>query len=82
MIIYEWNLLSRKPSMLQPGMKNKLIGTVRILSDGYFFGTIPELMVDPEYQGQGIGKRLRELAWDASETSLFFGARPGKETIL
>jgi GNAT superfamily N-acetyltransferase len=43
------------------------------------FGTVTELLVDPAEQGQGIGRRLMELAWDASPTSLFFGAQPGKE---
>lgn len=56
-----------------------LIGCARILTDGYFFGTIPEIMVDPAYQGQGIGRRLMELAWEHSPTGLFFGAQPGNE---
>ena len=28
----------------------KLVGCLRILSDGYFFGTITELLILPEYQ--------------------------------
>ena len=36
----------------------KLVGCLRILSDGYYFGTITELLVLPEYQQQGIGSRL------------------------
>ncbi len=30
-----------------------LVGVLRILTDGYFFGTITELLVHPEYQKQG-----------------------------
>jgi hypothetical protein len=30
--------------------QGRLIGCVRLLSDGYFFGTIPEILVDPVYQ--------------------------------
>ena len=56
-----------------------LVGCVRILSDGYFFGTIPEILVDPGYKGKGIGRRLMELAWEHSPTSLFLGAQPGNE---
>ncbi|MGE0623221.1 MAG: GNAT family N-acetyltransferase [Pseudomonadales bacterium] len=58
-----------------------LIGAVRVLSDGYYFGTIPELLVDPSYQGRGVGRRLMELAWQASPSSLYFGAQPGKEAF-
>jgi ribosomal protein S18 acetylase RimI-like enzyme len=56
-----------------------LVGCVRILSDGYFFGTIPEILVDPAYQRRQIGRRLMELAWEHSPTSLFLGAQPGNE---
>lgn len=53
-----------------------LIGCIRILSDGYLFGTISEILVLPEYQKQGIGKELMQRAADISPTSLFFGAQP------
>ena len=57
----------------------KLVGCVRILTDGYLFGTIPEILVAPAYRRQGIGSHLLALAWDASPTSLFLGAQPGNE---
>jgi len=59
--------------------KNVLIGCVRILSDGYFFSTIPEILVIPEYQKAGVGERLMELAWENSPSSIFLGAQPGNE---
>lgn len=40
----------------------RLIGCLRILTDGCFFGTITELLVLPAYQKQGIGSRLLGLA--------------------
>jgi len=55
---------------------DKLVGCVRVLSDGYFFGTVSEILVLPEYRRKGIGKKLMELAFDTSPTSLFFGAQP------
>ncbi|MFE1245287.1 GNAT family N-acetyltransferase [Fictibacillus sp. NPDC058756] len=61
---------------------DRLVGCVRILTDGYFFGTISEILVLPEFQKMGIGKRLMELAWEASPTSLFLGAQPGKEPFF
>ena len=54
----------------------RLVGCARVLTDGYFFGTITEILVLPEYQRRGIGKKLMELAFEASSTSLFFGAQP------
>jgi ribosomal protein S18 acetylase RimI-like enzyme len=61
---------------------DQLVGCVRVLTDGYFFGTIPEILVDPEHQGEGVGEHLMELAWDTSPTSLYFGAQPGNETFF
>ena len=55
----------------------RLVGSVRILTDGYFFATIPEILVDPEYQRRGIGQRLMELALEkAPRGKLVFGAQP------
>jgi len=54
----------------------KLVGCVRILTDGYFFGTVTELLVLPDYRRQGIGEQLMSLAFETSPTSLFFGAQP------
>lgn len=56
-----------------------LVGCLRILTDGYYFGTITELLVLPEYQKRGIGSRLPELARKNSPTMLYFGAQPGVE---
>lgn len=57
----------------------RLVGCLRILTDGYFFGTITELLVLPEYQGRGIGSRLLKLASDSAPTILYFGSQPGVE---
>lgn len=56
-----------------------LVGCLRILSDGYYFGTITELLVLPEYQKQGVGSRLLQLAKDNTPTMLYFGSQPGVE---
>lgn len=58
-----------------------LVGCLRILSDGYYFGTITELLVLPEYQKQGIGSRLLQLAKNNTPTMLYFGAQPGAEAF-
>lgn len=56
-----------------------LVGCLRILSDGYYFGTITELLVLPKYQKQGIGSRLLRLARENAPTMLYFGAQPRAE---
>ena len=56
-----------------------LVGCLRILTDGYFFGTITEMLVLPEYQRQGIGSRLLQLARENTPTMLYFGAQPSAE---
>jgi ribosomal protein S18 acetylase RimI-like enzyme len=61
---------------------NRLVGCIRILSDGYFFGTVPEILISPDYQKHGIGRKLMELSWKDSPTSLFFGAQPGNESFF
>ena len=60
---------------------NVLVGCLRILSDGYYFGTITELLVLPEYRQQGIGSKLLQLAKDNTPTMLYFGAQPGIEAF-
>ncbi len=57
----------------------KLAGCLRILSDGYYFGTITELLVLPEYQNKGIGSELLRLAKENTPTMLYFGSQPEAE---
>lgn len=57
--------------------KGILVGCLRILSDGYYFGTITELLVLPNYQKQGIGSRLLQLAKENTPSMLYFGAQQG-----
>ena len=56
-----------------------LVGCLRILTDGYYFGTITELLVLPEYQNKGVGSKLLQLAKENTPTMLYFGAQPGVE---
>jgi ribosomal protein S18 acetylase RimI-like enzyme len=63
--------------------EGRLVGSVRVLTDGYFFSTVPEVIVDPEYQRQGIGRELMRRALEASPNGrLFFGAQPGNERFF
>ena len=57
----------------------ELVGCLRILSDGCYFGTITELLVLPAYRRRGIGCQLLRLARENAPTLLYFGAQPGLE---
>lgn len=56
---------------------SRLVGAVRLLTDGYFFATIPKILVDPEYERRGIGRALmREALRVAPRGKVFLGAQP------
>ena len=58
-----------------------LVGCLRILTDGYYFGTVTELLVLPAYRHRGIGSGLLQLAKENTPTTLYFGAQPGLESF-
>ncbi len=45
----------------------RLIGTCRILSDGYLHAFIVEMIVDPMFQRKNVGRRLIEKALERCE---------------
>ena len=57
----------------------KLVGCLRILSDGYYFGTITELLVLSQYQKRGFGSKLLQLTKYYTPTILYFGSQPTSE---
>lgn len=60
----------------------RLVGCARLLSDGYLFSTVPEILVVPDYRRMGVGAELMRLVWEASPTSLGFGVQPGNEAFF
>jgi len=60
---------------------NKIVGFGRTVDDGKYYALIVDLVVDPKYQGLGIGtqilKELREALKDYIFTNLT--AAPGKD---
>lgn len=60
--------------------KDKLIGFGRILSDGYRQAAIYDIAVNPNYQGQKIGKQIvTQLVETAPTCNFILYASPGKE---
>jgi GNAT superfamily N-acetyltransferase len=56
---------------------DRLVGSVRLLTDGYFLATVAEILVDPAYQRRGIGRELmRRIVAGAPRGRLFLGAQP------
>jgi ribosomal protein S18 acetylase RimI-like enzyme len=55
----------------------RLVGVVRVLSDGYTFSAIADILVDPEYQRLGIGTALMRQALAATpDARLLIDAAP------
>ena len=55
----------------------RLVGAVRVLSDGYTFSAIADILVDPEYQRLGIGRKLMQYALEAApDARLLIDAPP------
>lgn len=42
--------------------EQRLIGTARVITDGAYYATLWDVIVDPSYQAQGVGKALVEAA--------------------
>lgn len=56
----------------------RLVGVARILSDGYFFAALADIMVDPDLQRRGLGRELMNRAYAKTPRgSLFIGAPLG-----
>ncbi len=60
-----------KPEKLLNGLRNshtlvtardngKLVGIANAISDGYLVVYYPHMLVDPKYQGKGIGRKMME----------------------
>ncbi len=56
----------------------RAIGMVRVLSDGSYANFITDVMVIPEYQGQGIGKELLRRTVEYMKSTM----QPGETIIL
>ena len=49
---------------------NKIVGAVRMISDGVCYGWIHDMSIHPEYQKKGIGKSLMLKLMDGNESLL------------
>jgi ribosomal protein S18 acetylase RimI-like enzyme len=57
--------------------RDQLVGSIRVLTDGCLFATIPEILVDPAYRRHGIGRELMRRALErAPRGKPAFAAQP------
>ena len=70
-------------SVTARGADGELVGYLRVITDGAYIYYVLDVMVDPEFRGQGIGKALVELAVEKCKQDgcikLFLTALPGAE---
>jgi GNAT superfamily N-acetyltransferase len=72
--------LSLTTNFVVRGDRDEVIGCGRVLSDGMFVSTIPDLFVHPDHQKQGIGREIMEaIKYEFANTSIYFGAQPEVE---
>jgi GNAT superfamily N-acetyltransferase len=50
--------------------KGKIIGAGRMISDGVCYGWIHDMAIHPEYQKQGLGRKLMEELLNGNESLL------------
>jgi len=53
-----FNALLNSHSLITAWDGNKLVGLGNAISDGYFVVYYPHLLIHPEYQGKGIGRKI------------------------
>jgi GNAT superfamily N-acetyltransferase len=55
----------------------RLIGAIRLLSDGYLYASVTDLVVDPEFRRRGVGRELMTRALHHAGTGVvLFGSPP------
>ena len=70
-------------------LNNKTIGMARLVTDGGYAGLLMDVVVKPEYQGNGYGKilienllyHIKEQLLDGEEMMIQLLSAPGKQTF-
>jgi GNAT superfamily N-acetyltransferase len=61
----------------------RLVGIARVVSDGYFFAALAEILVDPALQRRGLGRELLNRAFERTPRGvLFIGAPFGNSAFF
>jgi GNAT superfamily N-acetyltransferase len=55
-----------------------LVGVARVITDGYLYAALADIVVHPDYQRRGVGRQLMNRAFDATPKGvLYVNARGG-----
>jgi GNAT superfamily N-acetyltransferase len=54
----------------------RLVGIARVVSDGYFFAALAEVLVDPAFQRRGLGRDLLNRAFERSPRGILYIGAP------
>jgi GNAT superfamily N-acetyltransferase len=61
----------------------KLVGIARVVTDGYFFAALAEILVEPSLQRRGLGRELLNRAFDRTPRGvLVIGAPFGNSAFF
>jgi GNAT superfamily N-acetyltransferase len=90
-LYYKVNWRTRVESELEPAFRkstwtlfvyldDRIIGFGRTVDDGRYYAQLADIIVDPEFQGNGLGKKIVQMLNDQLENYHFvtLTAAPGK----
>ncbi|CAN5548951.1 hypothetical protein BH09GEM1_BH09GEM1_09590 [soil metagenome] len=60
-----------------------LVGIARVITDGYLYAALADIVVHPDYQLRGVGRQLMNRAYDATPRGvLYVNAREGSTAFF
>lgn len=68
--------LKNSPTVFTAWDGGRLAGLIRVIDDGELLAQIHYLLVDPQYQGQGIAGRLLEMVKERYKNYLYLEVMP------
>lgn len=60
----------------------RLIACARIMTDGYLFSVVTEVVMHPDYWNASVARAILELAFEMAPTGLTFGSQATDEEIM
>lgn len=61
---------------------DKLVGIARVVTDGYFFAALADILVDPSLQRRGLGRELINRAYERTPRGVLFVGAPFGNSVF